>query len=324
MLFYNRKVLFFLFFICSCERAMADCTGAISLPLFMNGSQTQLMWSGTIGGSGSGQATSNCPAITYKPSRYDFRYNLIETQASCINNSTGQVYLAPITTDSAVIETGAMQKLNPIISGGKTYDIWGGLYANPASGQGFTGSYGGSYSTKARLDISALPAGSYRCSIKNSHGIFRTDTNSIELGTQKVFDYTEKNGGWATGDVNVTMKASCSVPDSLNIIHGTLMTGEQNTKQETIKVTCNRDFTINVTLKADGDLADGVMVKLTGNGGSASESILSASNDGRSYGKNMSVRVGANTSSIIYFRSILQASGEGQQLGRAFAQINYY
>ncbi|EBG6822367.1 hypothetical protein FJB87_20525 [Salmonella enterica subsp. enterica] len=324
MLFYNKKILFFIFYFIFSEQVSAECAAAISLPLAMNGTQTQLMWSGTIGGSGSGHAISNCPAVDDKRYLYDFRYNIIETNASCVNTGSGSVFSAPVITDSAVIQTGSMQKLNSIIFAGKTYDIWGALFASPASNLGFNSTYGGSYTTNARINISSLPAGNYRCNVKNSHGAFRTDINSLESGAQSIFNYTEQSGGWATGEVNITMNASCSIPDSLNINHGTLKSGEQNAKQDVIKITCNKDFNMSVTLKADGDLAYGVMVKLKGNNENSSKSILSTSGDGKTYGKNTSVNVKSNVPQIIYFRSILQASGEGPQFGSALAQINYH
>lgn len=324
MFFYNKKILLFIFYVSFSDQVSAECAAAISLPLAMNGTQTQLMWSGTIGGNGYGHAISNCPSVGDKKYMYDFRYNIIETSASCVNTGSGEIYSAPVFTDSAVISTGSMQKFNSIILAGKTYDIWGALYASPASNHGFNSTYGGVYSTNTRIDISSLPAGNYRCNVKNSHGAFRTDINSPESGTQSIFNYTEQNGGWATGEVNITMNASCSIPDSLNINHGTLKSGEQNVKQDVIKITCNKDYNLSVTLNADGDLSDGVMVKLKGNNENSSKSILSASGDGRIYGKNTSVNVRANVPQIIYFRSILQASGEGQQSGSALAHINYH
>ncbi|HEB6532469.1 TPA: hypothetical protein ACXZLZ_004204 [Salmonella enterica] len=309
-----------LFFACvsSCK-ALADCTGTISLPLSMVGSQNQLKWSGTIGGAGNGSALSNCTtAVRYQN---DYRYNIVETSASCTNAISGSTYSAPVTTIGANLQTGPMQKLSSIVFGDKTYDVWGALFNSPAIQLPVDGTTGGSYSTNSSIDISALPAGNYSCFVRNTHGAFGTDSNNLALGAPKVFNYANNRGGWATGLVNITIFSSCSIPNSLYIDHGTLMAGTQDIKQGVISVICNKNNNVKVSLRADGDLANGVEVKVGGDKGS--RSTLSTSGDGVSYGKQTSLSVKSNRPEKIYFKSDLLAAGEGLQTGRAFAQITY-
>ncbi|HAR9270571.1 TPA: hypothetical protein I3L85_004508 [Salmonella enterica] len=99
------------------------------------------------------------------------------------------------------------------------------------------------------------------------------------------------------------------------------MAGTQDIKQGVISVICNKNNNVKVSLRADGDLANGVEVKVGGDKGS--RSTLSTSGDGVSYGKQTSLSVKSNRPEKIYFKSDLLAAGEGLQTGRAFAQITY-
>ncbi|ECD2400837.1 hypothetical protein EW445_18005 [Salmonella enterica subsp. enterica serovar Newport] len=317
-MFFKINIKLILLCVCSFE-SFADCTATIRLPLSMRGTQNQLMWSGDTGGNGYGITLTNCSqANTYQ---YDFRYNILDTEATCTNIGSGRNYSVPLTSSSANIQSGPLQKLNSIVSGGRKYDVWAGLYKSPATSVPVEGSMEGGYSTKTIVDISTLPAGSYRCSVKNTHGAYLTNSNNSVYGAQSVFAYANNRSGWATGQVDVIINSSCSIPGSLSIDHGTVTAGKQNAKQQSINVVCNRDNNIKVILKANKDLVNGVEVNL--NGSNNSKSVLNTSADGVSFGKETTLIVKSNIAGKIYFRSTLHALGEGQQRGSAYAQITY-
>lgn len=91
-----RKLILTLFILSYCVVVRADCYGVITLPFSLSGKQTQLLWSGTIGGNGSGSTDSICEkASGYK---YDFRYNIVEKEASCESLLDSKLFKIPVKT----------------------------------------------------------------------------------------------------------------------------------------------------------------------------------------------------------------------------------
>ncbi|MEF9709331.1 hypothetical protein RBH39_23615 [Escherichia coli] len=300
--------------------AFADCYGIISLPLSMDGNQNQLQWAGSIGGSGRGNVNSTCTSSTgYK---YDFRYNIVEQMANCVNMSTNQTYYAPVSTSGAFISSGAMDKLSVLSSGNSYFDVWGRLFQSPSATLPVgTGGFSGYYSTTAQIDISALPAGNYQCKVRNIHGAYGSNTNNIMLGVNKLFNLTLSSNGWATGYVDVIVNSACSVPDSIDINHGSVMTGSTSVKKSGFRVLCNSDNKVKITLYADSVSSEGVVVNV---GDSGSKSILSLlDNSGNDSGNTLNVNVTSNTSYTFNLLSVLHAKGSGTQTGNAIARIQY-
>ncbi|WP_218083566.1 hypothetical protein [Escherichia coli] len=310
------KLTFFLITVLFCRSVWADCYGVITLPLSMRGVQNQLMWSGSIGGSGSGSTTSNCPSAGGY--QYDYRYNIVSTEATCRNYATNVQYKAPVETSGATIETGPMTKLGQNQSNGVKYDIWGALFNSPAIQLPVTGSAGGSYSTNAKINISDLPAGKYSCSVLNAHGAFGTNSaNALASGVNSVWYLTHTNNLWATGFVDVEIFSSCSVPDVVNISHGSVAAGSSNVQQKSFQITCNKDNVVSIVLKGNEDAGNGVWVDV---GNSGSKSLLSVSGG---TGKQTSLSVKSNIPQTVTLKSELSAKGYGSQSGNALAVVSY-
>lgn len=303
----------------SCISVRADCYGVIALPLSMSGKQTQLLWSGTIGGNGSGTTNSTCEkASGYK---YDFRYNIVEQEATCVSSTDSTEYKIPVTTTGATITSGAMSKLAVKQGDGGSFDVWGRLFTSPASklpvgNKGISGTY----KTTAEIDVSSLPAGTYSCQVRNTHMAYGTDDNDVEKGVDDIFNYALSVYGWATGTVNVTINSACSIPDSLNIDHGAVMAGGTDVKEEKLSVICNRSNTVTVSLKGTVD-SDGLIVNLGSSGSQSKLSILDG--PGGSSHTTVSKDVESNISTDIYIRSVLTAKGNGMQEGNAVLQVTY-
>ena len=316
------RILFFCIFISSSlwnGVALADCYGTISLPLSMRGTQNQLQWSGSIGGQGGGRVNSNCTSPTGY--NYDFRYNIVEKKASCFNTLDNKVYYAPVSTSGASIDVGAMDKLAVLSSGDNQFDIWGRLYRSPSSSLPVgTGGFSGFYSTSARLDISSLPAGNYQCRVRNAHGAYGSNTNDVNLGVNKLFNFTVSSNGWATGYVNVKVNSACSIPDSVSLEHGPVTTGMRDVKRQEIKIICNRDNSLKITLHGNQSSVDGVIVNV---GNDGSQSHLSLVDDSGRNHASLNIDVLSNVPRSVFFMSNLDAKGNGLQTGNAVAKIVY-
>lgn len=310
----------FILYILWVSPVLADCYGIIPLPLSMNGNQNQLQWSGSIGGYGVGKVNSTCTSPGgYK---YDFRYNIVEHTASCINKLNNQIYYVPVSTSGASITTGAMNKLGVLSSGNSQFDVWGRLFDSPSSRLPVgNGSLSGFYSTDAQIDISLLPAGNYQCRVRNAHGAYGSNINNVMLGINDLFNFALSTDGWATGYVDVTAYSACSVPDSVNITHGSVMAGATSVKQQMFQVTCNHNNRVKITLYGGNVSSEGVVINV---GNSGSQSILSLlDKSGHSVGNNINVNVISNVPYTFYLLSRLQAKGSGVQTGNAVAQIMY-
>ncbi|HAV7684543.1 hypothetical protein [Escherichia coli] len=301
-----------------CKSAWADCYGVISLPLSMKGVQNQLMWSGTVGGAGAGSIkATDCPSGSRF--QYDYRYNIVSTEATCRNYATNVQYKAPVKTLGAMIDTGSMTKLGQRQLSGVSYDIYGGLFMSPAAYIPTTGASNGRYSTNVEMNISNLPAGKYSCAVLNSHGIYVTNSSALNSGVDSVWLYTHANNLWATGFVDVEIFSSCSVPDVVNIFHGSVAAGSSNVQQKSFQITCNKDNVVSIVLKGNEDAGNGVWVNV---GNSGSRSLLSV-RGGAGSGKQTSLSVRANTPQSITLKSELSAKGYGSQSGSALAVISY-
>lgn len=312
------KPIFFFILVLFCKSvwAGADCYGVISLPLSMDGSQNQLMWSGTIGGAGTGNTTSNCSSAG--GFRYDYRYNIVSTEATCRSYATNAQYKVPVETFGADIQTGAMTKVGQGQWNGVKFDFWGALFNSPATQLPVTGSAAGSYSTKAKMNISDLPAGKYSCAVLNSHGAYGTNSaNALVSGVNSVWYLTHMNNLWATGFVDVEIFSSCSVPDVVNISHGSVAAGSSNVQQKSFQIMCNKDNVVSIVLKGNEDSGNGVWVNV---GNSGSKSLLSVSGG---TGKQTSLSVKSNIPQTVTLKSELSAKGYGSQLGNALAVISY-
>ena len=313
----NLKYFFIFFYMCT--EAVADCTGIISLPLSMVGTQNQLMWSGNIGGAGAGSTTSNCASAGGY--QYDYRYNIVATEAICRNQATNVQYRTPLETLSAEIQTGHMRRAGQGIWNGIKFDFWGALFNSPAVQLPLTGAINGSYSTRTRMDISKLPAGKYSCFVYNSHGAYGTNNpNALNSGANAVWALTRNNNLWATGYVNVEVFSSCAVQNAINISHGLVAAGGRSIQQQSLQITCNKDNVVNVLLKGNENANSGVWVNV---GNSGSRSLLSVSG-GTGSGKQTSLSVRANTPQSITLKSELSATGYGNQSGSALAVISYH
>ncbi|HAV8511284.1 TPA: hypothetical protein JLE25_004498 [Escherichia coli] len=301
-----------------CKSVWADCYGVISLPLSMSGVQNQLMWSGTVGGSGGGSIkATDCPSGSRF--QYDYRYNIVSTEATCRNYATNVQYKAPVKTLGAMINTGPMTKLGQRQLNGVNYDVYGGLFMSPAAYLPTTGASNGRYSTNVEINISDLPAGKYSCSVLNSHGIYVTNSSALNSGVDSVWLYTHANNLWATGVVDVEIFSSCSVPDVVNISHGSVAAGSSNVQQKSFQITCNKDNVVSIVLKGNEDAGNGVWVDV-GNGNSGSKSLLSVSGG---TGKQTSLSVKSNIPQTVTLKSELSAKGYGSQSGNALAVVSY-
>ena len=298
---------------------LADCYGSISLPLSMDGKQNQLQWNGSIGGKGIGSAHSSC--ISSGGDKYDFRYNIIETIASCTNTITNKTYYAPVSTTGASVAQGAMSKLSNLSSGNSKFEAWGRLSWSPAVKLPVTTSHtGGIYNTMATIDISSIPAGDYSCRVRNIHGAYGSNSNDITKGLSSVFNFALTSGRWATGYVNVKINASCVIPDSININHGAIAAGTSSIKSNTFKISCNRDTLVEMKLLGGINNNGSVIVNV----GRDSKSILSLSQEKDNKKNNvLKINVGSNIASNVYLFSTLLAKGYGTQTGYAVIQVNY-
>lgn len=310
------KLRFFLITVFFCRSVWADCYGVITLPLSMRGVQNQLMWSGSIGGSGSGNTTSNCSSAG--GFQYDYRYNIVSTEATCRNYATNVQYKAPVETLGANIETGPMTKVGQGQWNGVKFDFWGALFNSPASQLPVTGAIRGSYSTNTKINISDLPAGKYSCSVLNSHGAYGTNSaNALTSGVNSLWYLTQTNNLWATGSVDVEIFSSCSVTDVVNISHGSVAAGSSNVQQKSFQITCNKDNVVSIVLKGNEDAGNGVWVDV---GNSGSRSLLSISGG---TGKQTSLSVKSNIPQTVTLKSELSAKGYGSQSGNALAVVSY-
>lgn len=198
-----------------------------------------------------------------------------------------------------------MSKLAVKQGDGGSFDIWGRLFKSPASNLPVgTKGISGQYKTSAEMDLSSLPAGQYSCRVRNTHMAYGTDDNNVEKGINDMFNYAVSKNGWATGSVNITINATCSIPDSLNIDHGAVIAGRTDIKEEKLSVICNRSNTVTVSLKGGVD-SDGVIVSLGSSGSQSKLSILDGA--GGSPHATISKDVESNVSADIYVRSVLTA-----------------
>ncbi|EEC2209452.1 TPA: hypothetical protein ACXE5S_004557 [Escherichia coli] len=312
------KFIFIFIFIFISKSVLADCKAIITLPLSMTGRQTELLWTGSVGGSGSGNTLSTCTGS--ERYQFDYRYNVVATRAICSDRQSNHSYSLPLLTTGANIDTGPMTKVGSGVWNGITFDFWAGLFKSPAGPIPVTGGSNGRYSTNAQIDIRSLPAGTYSCVVYNSHGAYVTNSNdtvNIQRGAMEVFQYAASNG-WATGNVNITINSACQIPGTLNINHGVVTSGNTVIKDEKLPIICNKDNSLKVSLK--GTVEDnGIIVNL---GTSGSKSKLSILND-NILSAAITKNVKSNISTDITLRSELTAKGSGIQEGSAVLQITY-
>ncbi|TSB25747.1 fimbrial protein [Serratia marcescens] len=225
----------------------ADCIGTLSIPLHMNGQQTDLTWRGDIGGSGSGDVISTCQSPTEFPN--DFRFTSLSDTAVCTNATDGKDYTVPVLADGSQIHPeGAMDKMGDETINGEIIQGWGILRQTtrlPLSGI-FNNAY---FDTQGSMDVSSLPAGSYQCKVKTAHFFVGSNSTNLQSAYSAGLATVVSGNRWGVGTASIQINSACAHdgPSRETIDFGTVTSnGEtQAGPPTTVTLVCNYDVSSN-------------------------------------------------------------------------------